>query len=247
MKILNPTALSEAPSCVLLDLDNTLYEYDPAHAAGMDAVREYAEQQLRISSADFDDCFRAARAEIKQRLGPTGSSHHRLLYFQRTLEKAGLATQPMSALQMEQVYWSAFLSKAALFDDVLEFMDDLRIAGIPAIIVTDLTAQIQLRKLLYFNLHKYVDWMVTSEESGADKPAVGIFHLALAKIGGVEGTVWMIGDDPAKDIAGARDALGCTTFQKVLELDKYILQDSATPDAIFARFGDLREKLSDLI
>lgn len=247
MKILNPIALSEAPSCVLLDLDNTLYEYDPAHTAGMDAVREYAEQQLRISAADFDDCFHAARAEIKQRLGPTGSSHHRLLYFQRTLEKAGLATQPMNALQMEQVYWSAFLSKATLFDEVLEFLDDLRIAGIPAIIVTDLTAQIQLRKLLYFNLNKYVDWMVTSEESGADKPAIGIFHLALAKIGGVEGKVWMIGDDPGKDIAGARDALGCTTLQKVHKLEKFTPDAAATPDAVFSRFGDLRSKLADLL
>lgn len=245
MKISNPVVLKSMPRCVLLDLDNTLYAYDPAHQAGMNGVRDHAYSQLRINGADFDSCFEDARTEIKQRLKTSAASHNRLLYFQRTLEKAGLATQPLAALQLEQVYWSAFLAAAALFDEVPEFLDDLRIAGVPVVIVTDLTAQIQLRKVLYFGLHRFLDWVVTSEEAGADKPAPAIFHLALAKIGGVEGAVWMIGDDSAKDIKGARDSLNCFTFLKST-VGRASAPVDENPDVIFETFSELRRLLAQL-
>ncbi|ACT60877.1 HAD family hydrolase [Hirschia baltica] len=241
MNILNEAILDEEPACVLLDLDNTFYAYDDAHAAGTEAAREFAETQLKISRANFDRCFEDARDEIKQRLGKAASSHHRLLYFQRTIEKAGLATQSFAALQMEQAYWGAFLNAASLFPEALEFLDDLRIAGIPTVIVTDLTAQIQHRKILFFGINKFVDWMVTSEEAGADKPDKAIFHLALAKIGGVEGAVWMIGDSPDKDIAGAKNALkGCFTIQKLHEGIQEGLEGDEKPDANFKKFSELR-------
>src|SRR5690348_8739846 len=114
MNILDKTILESEPSCVLLDLDNTLYHYEPAHEAGTKAVRAFAESQLKISGASFDRCFEDARTETKRRLGATASGHNRLLYFQRTIEKAGLATQSFAALQMEQAYWSAFLAAAPL-------------------------------------------------------------------------------------------------------------------------------------
>jgi putative hydrolase of the HAD superfamily len=241
------TALKGKPACVLVDLDNTLYAYDPAHAGGLAAVREFAVSQLNLKAADFDSCFEGARAEIKHRLGHIASAHNRLLYFQRTLEKAGLATQAKHALQMEQVYWSAFLAAAELFPEALDFLDDLRIAGVPAIIVTDLTAQIQHRKMLFFGLHRYVDWMVTSEEAGADKPDPRIFELALAKIGGVEGTVWMIGDSPRCDVAGARRAIGALTIQKLHAGVSVGRNGDEKPDETFERFGDLRRAFSELI
>ena len=187
MNLINKTAFDGRPDCVLLDLDNTLYDVAGPHAAGQTAARDYAGSQLSIDPESFDKAFAVSREELKHRLGETASSHSRLLYFQRTIERVGLATQPFAALQMEQAYWSAFMSEAVLFEDVLEFLDDLRIAGVPVVIVTDLTAQIQHRKLLYFGLHRYIDWMVTSEEVKNDKPAPEAFELALAKLGGIEG------------------------------------------------------------
>lgn len=243
MNIIDPTILHTAPSCVLLDLDNTLYPYDPAHTAGMAAARQFAETHLRIAGQDFDRCFEDARQELKHRLGKVAASHNRLLYFQRTLEKAGLATQSFAALQMEQAYWSAFLDASELFPEALDFLDDLRIAGVPTVIVTDLTTQIQHRKMLYFGLNRFVDWMVTSEEAGADKPDPRIFHLALAKIGGVEGAIWMIGDNAIGDIAGARQALGCLTIQKRHNGVREGAGDER-PHASFEAYGELRRLLA---
>jgi len=245
MKFHNRDAFQGRPDCVLIDLDNTLYPVDAAMAAGQDAARDYARTELSIDPGAFDRAFVVSREELKHRLGDTASSHSRLLYFQRTIERVGLATQPFAALQMEQAYWSAYLAEAQLFDEVTDFLDDLRIAGVRVVIVTDLTAQVQHRKLLYFGLHRYVDWMVTSEEVRADKPAPEIFELALAKLGGVEGEIWMIGDNADRDIIGARQAVGAATIQK-LHAGVAPGKGETQPDATFGDFSSLRRFFAGL-
>lgn len=240
MEIRRQVAFAARPSCVLLDLDNTLYEYAPCHAAGLAAAQSVAARQLNMAAKDFAACFSDARAELKSRLGRTAASHNRLLYFQRAIELAGFATQVLVTLQMDQGYWRAFLDTATLFDEATEFLDDLRIAGVPAVIVTDLTLEIQMRKMVHFGLDRLVDWLVTSEETGADKPAAVNFELALAKLGGVEGTVWMVGEEPQSDIAGARAAVDAVTLQKRHAGVQVAADGPAAPDAVFDSFRELR-------
>jgi len=245
MKFYNRSRFTRKPSCVLVDLDNTLFEYQPCNAAGMDAAKALTQKLLNFGSQDFDRCFADARSELKARLGPIGSSHSRLLYFQRMVERAGFGSQPLVMLQLEQAYWRAYLDASKLFDHAMDFLDDLRIAGIPAVIVTDLTTQIQLRKLIILGLDRVVDWIVTSEESGADKPAPNSFELALAKVGGVEGDVWMVGDDYRCDLFGAKSAVGAITLQK---LHKGVAPPAREHDidAAFNSFAEIRHLLTSL-
>lgn len=244
MILLNPAAFDRRPCCVLLDLDNTLYEYAPCHTAGHAAAAALAHQLLNLSRADFDRCFAQARTEIKARLTGTGSSHSRLLYFQRTMELAGFASQAFAALQLEQTFWRAYLDAAVLHDHAHAFLDDLRIAGIPTVLVTDLTAQIQLRKLVVLGLDRLIDWIVTSEESGHDKPHPASFELALTKLGAVGRPIWMIGDDVEADLEGARRAIGAVTLHKVASAKE--LARSAGVDACFDSFTDLSKVLGRL-
>ncbi|MDQ3188957.1 MAG: HAD family hydrolase [Pseudomonadota bacterium] len=246
MRIYSEKAFVSAPSCVLLDLDNTLYDYAPCDTAGMNAARGVAQQLLNISSTDFNRCFADARVEVKARLGSTGAAHNRLLYFQRTIERAGFASQPFVGLQLEQAFWRAYLDAAVLFPSVQEFLDDLRIGGIPTVIVSDLTAQIQFRKLILLGLDRLVDWVVTSEESGRDKPDPASFELALAKIGGVEGIVWMIGDDIRRDLMGARQAIGALTLQKLCPRSSPAA-GAHEADAVFESFQEIRKMLRVLL
>lgn len=213
MKLLHPDRFGGCPACVLMDLDNTLYAYAPCHEAGMAAAQGLAWNMLKLSPDDFRRCFDDARVELKARLGAHAASHHRLLYFQRMLERAGLASRPVEALQLQQAYWRTYLDAMRLFPGVVDFVDDLRLADIPLVIVTDLTSEIQLRKLIALELDSKIDFIVTSEEAGADKPSPVAYELALAKLGGVEGPIWMIGDNHLCDLEGAKDAIGAITLQ----------------------------------
>jgi putative hydrolase of the HAD superfamily len=240
MIVHNPLAFEVKPSCVLLELDNTLYAHEPCNAAGMEAARALSGRLLNLSASDFDRCFSTAKSEVKARLEDTGSAHSRLLYFQRTLERAGFASHAFAALQLEQAYWRAHMDVAVLFDHALDFLDDLRIAGVSAVIVTDLTSQIQLRKMILFGLDRTINWIVSSEESGRDKPHAASFELALAKLGGIEGTVWMVGDDHRCDLSGAKAAIGAVTLQKLHRGVPPAPMGSAYVDARFESFADLR-------
>lgn len=245
MKINNPGRFERLPHAILFDTDNTLYPYASAHTAAQRAIREKVSETLSISPEDFDKAFNEARAQVKARLTRTAASHSRLLYLQRMLEILGLGSQVLLALDFEQTYWRTFLSNAVLFDGVKDVLDDIRLLGIPTAIVTDLTAQIQFRKVVYFGLDNYFDYVVTSEEAGFDKPHAAPFLIALEKMRPEGDCIWMIGDNPVNDIRGGREKINAVTLQKIhTGIDTGVGCNLA--DATFSDFGQLRKLLAKL-
>jgi HAD superfamily hydrolase (TIGR01549 family) len=245
MKIFNTSRLQQRPDAVLFDTDNTLYPYDPTHLVAQKAVKKKVVDTFSVKADDFDKAFDRARKDVHERLHGTASSHSRLLYMQRMLEIMGLGSQVLLALDLEQTYWRTFLSNAVLFEGVKELLDDIRLSGIPTAIVTDLTAQIQFRKIVYFGLDHYFDHIVTSEEAGYDKPHKEPFILALEKMQPQGKCIWMVGDNPLNDIQGAREAIDAVTFQK-LHKGINLGEGPAQPDASFKNFFELKEFLSNL-
>lgn len=245
MKIFNPNRFDRLPDAILFDTDNTLYPYAPAHLAAQGAVREKVISTLSIKPEDFDKAAKDAREQVKSRLKHTAASHSRLLYMQRMLEIMGLGSQVLLALDFEQTYWRTFLSHAILFDEVKESLDDVRLLGIPTAVVTDLTAQIQFRKVVYFGLDHYFDYIVTSEEAGFDKPHEAPFQIALEKMRPKGGCIWMIGDNPVNDIRGAREKINAVTLQKFHDGTAIGTGDNQ-PDAAFENFGQFRQLISRL-
>ena len=69
--------------------------------------------------------------------------------------------------------------------------------------MSDLTAHIQYRKIQKLNIGKYIDFIVTSEESGREKPHAYPFMLALEKLKLTNKDLFMVGDSFKKDIVGA--------------------------------------------
>jgi len=240
----HPEKFKQRPVAVLFDMDNTLYPYTRSHEAAMDAVKDKVTSTFSITAEQFESAFSQARSEIKERLAKTASSHSRLLYFQRMLEIIGLGSQVLLALDFEQTYWRIFLGNAALFEGVKEILDDLRLMGIPTAIVTDLTAQIQFRKTVYFGLDRYFDYIVCSEEAGHDKPHQAPFHIAVDKIRPKAGCIWMVGDDPVTDIGGARRSIDAVTIQKMHD-GVEIGQGENQPDCVIEKFEDLGSLLRE--
>ena len=245
MNINSPEKLKTKPDCVLFDLDNTLYPYKPAHEAGLSAVKIKVTKNFNLTGQTFDEAFNKARQMTKAQLKNTAASHSRLLYMQKMLELLGLRSQVLFALDLEQTYWRTFLANANLFPNVKSFLDDLRINSIPTSIVTDLTAQIQFRKIIYFGLDHYFDCIVTSEEVGQEKPHASPFQLVLEKLQPKGSTIWMIGDNPKKDIGGARAAINAVTFQK-LHTGVEVGMNENIPDCSFEDFSELRTLLQKI-
>ena len=226
------------PEAVIFDTDNTLYPYDPAHKEATHAVEEKVEKMLGIDKKDFRKAFEEARKEIKDRLGNVASSHSRLLYMQRTIEKLELGTRILTTLDLEQTYWRTFLINSKLFPEVIDFIQLLKSKGIVTANITDLTAQIQFRKLVYFGLDEFFDYVVTSEEAGRDKPDRRPFEVTLEKLKISPNNIWMIGDNPLNDMAGAGE-MGIKKIQKIHDGVKVINNGNAKPDLKFNEYSEL--------
>lgn len=182
---------------ILLDIDNTLYDYDMAHKAGMACVSDMANSR---GYSNFLEVFKLARDEVHNELARTAASHNRLLYFQRTLEKMEIR-DIVFAKALYDAYWGTFLDHIVLFDGVIDFLSQNQDKKI--CFLTDLTADIQYRKIEKIGLSQYVGYILTSEEAGVEKPDAKMFNLALRKIALGKDEVCMIGDSYGRDILGA--------------------------------------------
>lgn len=112
---------------------------------------------------------------------------------------------PLS-LQIYEIYWSTFLEKMSLRDGAREFMECMKKHGMRIMICTDLTAHIQHRKIEALGIAEEINFLVTSEEAGVEKPAPEVFAFCLEKLKLSAEEVCFIGDDLRKDVEGAKAA-----------------------------------------
>lgn len=186
---------------VLLDIDDTLYDYHFAHEAALNTLKDVFYDNFKISENEFIDLYNTSRAFFNTTLKGTASSHNRLLYIQKMLEVAKLDIFKYS-LELHDLYWTTFIKNIKLFNGVLDFLKENAAC---ICFLTDLTVDIQLRKLQSIKVVDSNFRIVTSEEVGHEKPSHMMFQAALDKLELQKNEVIMIGDNYEKDILGAND------------------------------------------
>ena len=187
---------------VIFDIDNTLYNYDEAHEAAFPELCRYVKEQFGWDAAFFEREHKAAYREIREELGEQSAIHNRLIRYQRILEKNGCPLCP-HVTAMASLYWTALLDAMVPSEGAAEVFAGLKARGLTIGIGTDMTAYVQFRKLEKLGLLPCVDFVVTSEESGAEKPEKALFELCRKKAGAEAQECLFVGDNPKKDGRGA--------------------------------------------
>ena len=202
------------PKAVLIDLDDTLYEYAPCNRVGLAAAREVLRSVFDLPAVEFQELHDEVRGQLASELRGQAASHNRALFFKRMVEE--IAASPHPALSdlvrgMYDRYWAAFYERMQPQADALEVLEGLRVSH-SLVLVSNHTTLPQLGKISALGFDGLFDAVVTSEEAGAEKPAARIFEIALEQAGARAEETVMIGDDPETDIAGAA-AFGMRTIQ----------------------------------
>lgn len=190
---------------VIFDLDNTLYNFDAANEFGIRALAAYTEPVFGWDYPRMKDLYEESREKLTERMGDVGSAHNRLLRFQNLLEEKKLPLHP-HALEMAKAYWRGVVDNMAPSPGVREIMEELRRMGIRIGLGTDMTAYMQYEKLIRLGLMEYMDFIVSSEEAGTDKPGNAFFMLCARKAGCLPGECLFIGDNIVRDYGGAAAA-----------------------------------------
>ena len=190
---------------VLLDIDNTIYHYESCHKLALSSLIKELSKLLNLPFESVKYEFLKARKKVNKILYGTASSHSRFLYIQLTLEKILGFSDFYNSIKLEKLYWDIFLEKMELNEDAKKFILKCNKKNIPICCLTDLTAEIQFRKVLNLNLENNIKYIVTSEEVGIEKPNKKMFQIALDKLRLRTDQVIMIGDSIDKDILGAEE------------------------------------------
>ena len=187
---------------VIFDLDGTLYDYDAAHAKAFRVLSDYARSKLDIQPEDFRALHRQAMTEQERRMGYScGSIHNRIIRYQIILELTG---NPVShALHMSNLYWDAFLDTVTPYPGAEDCLRTLRKRGYRVGIGTNMTADYQFSKLDRLGLLECIDFMLSSEEAGVEKPDPRFFARCVEKAGCPAAACAFVGDNPVHDAAGA--------------------------------------------
>lgn len=189
----------------IFDLDDTLYSFEGVHPRALDAVAAELERlhgfPREKTRAENSRLFKLQQEQTNGQ----GGCHSRCVRFQILCEEQGF---PLSlATKLDELYWSVYLSDIVPFPGVPELLDELRARGVRVGVGTNMTARWQLLKLEKLGLLDRIDFMVSSEEAGADKPSPKLFDLCVRKAGCAPSECVFTGDNAELD-ARAADACG---------------------------------------
>lgn len=227
---------------LLFDLDDTLYGYAPSNAAGLSAAHGVIDDALGVPIARFQEAHDRARGMFAERLRGQAASHNRMLFFKQMILELGGPGRSALAVALFDIYWRAFFDAMQAAPDAVSVLEQLA-AEFKLAVVSNHTTDIQLRKLDRLGLDPFFSAIVTSEEVGVEKPSPVIYRHALLLLGATAAEAVMIGDDPERDIAGAR-AVGIRTIRTAEFEDRET--GDVGPDRVIERLNELPSVLSAL-
>ena len=178
-------------AAVLFDLDDTLFAQADWLAGAWEAVVAAA-TPLGVAPAPF--------AAALTRIAAGGSDRGRII--DRALDAVGAGEVPVASLVAAfRAYRAPRLSP---FPGVARALARLR-RRVPIGLVTDGDPSIQRGKLTSLRLVGSFDVVVYSDQLGREhrKPDPLPFHVAASRLGAPVASTVVVGDRPAKDVAGA--------------------------------------------
>ncbi|MCI9139054.1 MAG: HAD family hydrolase [Lachnospiraceae bacterium] len=188
---------------VIFDIDNTMYSYNDGNKKAMEALLSYGKDVWGLEREEILRVLEKSQEVVKTRLGhDCAAVHNRLIRYQIFLE---LLDKPMFpyALEMYHKYWDTLIENALPEPGLLELLMELKNREIRIGVGSDMTAYIQYRKLKVLGVAPYIDFIVTSEEAGVEKPDPHFFQCCVQKAKSENKECLFVGDHYEKDVAGA--------------------------------------------
>ncbi len=188
---------------VTFDLDNTLWDVEPALLRAEEAQQNWLLQHRpgTVEHFDHDSLFEFKKSVWKRH--PELSHHVTNMRIQTLFELQVAAGYPEDqAREGARIAFDAFLQerhKVELYEEalvVLEQLADRYTLGA----LTNGNADIYKT-----DAAEYFDFAFLAEEIGASKPHPDMFEAAIAKAGVNASEIAHVGDDPEHDVKGAKN------------------------------------------
>ncbi|GIU69975.1 MAG: 2-haloalkanoic acid dehalogenase [Candidatus Woesearchaeota archaeon] len=211
---------------ICFDIDNTLINYGTAESDAEVHISELLSKKLRVKTIDVLRAF----TKIKNRFmhkDTDPKSCSRKMWVEKTLELLNVKEELKKKINtafIEKEYWDYLINHSSLFPNTLKVLDFLKSSGkykIACLTDSDGDKEIKLKRLKHFNIYEYFDYIITTDDTGKNKPSIENWDYVL-RISGLKGSeCMMVGDHPEIDLINAK-AKGFTTVWT----KEYIKSDS---------------------
>lgn len=230
------------PKAIIFDLDDTVYNYRETHKFALNAVKSKLKVEYGIPKKIFQQQYNLENLKIKKLLKNTASSHNKFLYFKNILESLKFSPYINTAVELENLYWENFYDFMTPFDGLREFLEDIRLMNISVGIVTNFNSIYQFRKILCLGFEDNIDYLVSSEEVGSNKPNQKPFQKIIKLLDIKKSENWMIGDSIINDIEPAKKIMNSITF--LIETNEKNNKNNPCVDYTFNNYFFMKKILS---
>ncbi|MGO4109974.1 YjjG family noncanonical pyrimidine nucleotidase [Paenibacillus sp. YAF4_2] len=185
---------------ILFDADDTLFDYKKAEDHALTSVFE--EFGIQSPDTDFVALYRTINQELWNDFekGAVSLAELRVERFSRLF--AGTAFT-IGADEFSDRYLNYLGEGAFLLDGAVELVEELR-SKVRLAIITNGIREVQLSRFAKAGVDHYFEHIIVSEDTGFQKPHLGIFEYTWNKLGGVidPSRVLIVGDSLTSDIQG---------------------------------------------
>ncbi len=189
--MLNLTKLVNKYKVIMVDLDNTLFNYTVANKKAIEEVLK----KFNISEEEYSK----SRVNIKKR-DLDVNQHKKEFYFKNICEMKNLPI--VTALNMYDTYSEVFKNNLLVDQTMTNMMKLAKSKNNKIIAITNYYVIPQLRKLKTSGFISYIDYLVTSEEFEVEKPNRKLLNYALELAGNPnKSDVVMIGDSVVDNLS----------------------------------------------
>jgi putative hydrolase of the HAD superfamily len=203
-----PSTLFSGIRTAVFDLDDTLYAFEKPggpNDAALHALAEYAAPKIGATPDAFIEEVAASLRAQKEQTGADNPGYHsRCVRYARLLEARGLPLR--LSLDFVETYWRELFARIRPAPGAADLLRACRAHGLRVGLGTDMTAIEQFRKMEVLGLLDLVDFVVSSEEAGVEKPNPAFFGLVVRKAQCAPGEILFAGDNLRKDVRGSTAA-----------------------------------------
>lgn len=220
---------------VLFDLDGTLFDRDSS-------VRRLVASQYDAFAQELRPVARQTFVERFVTLDRRGYVPKQQVY--RDLVRQ-LGITGVTATTLFSFWQAHFHDRCALFPAAAATLDQLAKAGLSLGLITNGGFPWQLHTVQALGIEHHFGTILVSEAEGLRKPDRTIFALATQRLGVAPDQAVYVGDHPAVDIAGARNAGLRTVWKRdtfwdePAEADAVVDDLGCLPDILRQMAGDI--------
>lgn len=188
----------------LIDIDDTITNSSECYPFGRTVTEEFLAKKLQVTVEEIHTARDESRKDVNTRGHGNSSSHSRHLYIEDAIRRVTWKHHVRLAQEAHELYRATVIPLMKLEPGVDDFFIFLKKNKTKIVLISDMTHDIQVKKLIHLKVVDTLDLLVTSEVAFCEKPDKGIFEYIFALVWETDPKKYfMVGDSLSRDITGA--------------------------------------------